>query len=158
MDEEARKILSEIMGSPKPRDLVEEFKSYLRDSGVVIKEFHQGKYFAATKRGATTFLLAHESTTMDGWWGIPEEHVKMLESESEKVGISNWGAVLVHKASRRGYWISSDHLLELIDIIPLRPDKQAKYHLTSDLLDSQAELAPPFFSIAKFLDLTGMGG
>ena len=64
----------------------------------------------------------------------------------------------MHKVSRRGYWISSDHLLELIDIIPLRPDKQGKYHLTSDLLDSQAELAPPFFSIAKFLDLTGMSG
>ena len=59
-------MLSEIMGSPKPIDLVEEFKGYLRDAGVAIKEFHQGKYFAATKRGATTFLLAHESTAMDG--------------------------------------------------------------------------------------------
>ena len=124
MDEETQKVLSEIMGGSKSRDLVEEFKSYLRDSGVAIKEFHRGKYFTATKHGATTFLLAHESNTMDGWWGIPEEHVKTLQSESAKAGISNWGVVLVHKASRRGYWISSDYLLELIDIIPLRPDSK----------------------------------
>ena len=157
MDEEARKMLSEIMGSSKPRDLVEEFKGYLREAGVEIKEFHRGKYFAATKHGKTTFLLAHESSIKDGWWGIPEEHIKTLESESEKAGISNWGAVLVHKASRRGYWLSSENLFELIDIIPLKPDTQGKYHFTSDLLDSQAELAPPFFNIAKFLDLAGIG-
>ena len=150
-------MLSEIMGSSEPRDLVEEFKGYLREAGIEIKEFHRGKYFAATRHGKTTFLLAHESRITDGWWGIPEEHCKTLKSESEKAGISNWGAVLLHKASRRGYWINSEHLLELIDIIPLKPDKQGKYHFTSDLLDSQAELAPPFFSIAKFLDRAGIG-
>lgn len=157
MDDETRKTLSEIMGSSKPRDLVEEFKSHLREAGIEIKEFHQAKYCAALKHGKTTFLLAHGSTTPDGWWGIPEEHVKSLESESEKAGISSWGAVLLHKAPRRGYWLSSEHLLEIIDIIPLRADTQGKYHLTSDLLDSQSELAPPFFSIQKFLDLARIG-
>ena len=150
-------MLSEIMESYEPRDMVEEFKGYLREAGVEIKESRRGKYCAATKHGKTTFLLAHESSIKDGWWGIPEEHIKTLKSESEKAGDFYWGAVLVHKTSRRGYWISSEHLLELIDIIPLKPDKQGKYHITSDLLDNQAELAPPFFSIAKFLDLAGIG-
>ncbi|ALA57682.1 hypothetical protein [Nitrospira moscoviensis] len=157
MDDQTRKSISEILGSSKPRDLVEEFKEHLQEAGIEIREFRQGKYCAALKDGKTTFLLAHGSTTLDGWWGIPEEHVKILETDSEGAGISSWGAVLLHKASHRGYWISSEHLLELIDIIPLRPDRQGKYHLTSDLLDKQSMLAPPFFSIKKFLDLTGMG-
>lgn len=160
MDEVTRNALSEIFQSGKTMDLVSGFKRYLGEAGVEIREFPRAKYFVAIKDAKEMFMLAHESNPKDGWWGVPKEHVEMRKNEqlegSEKLQVKDWGVVLLHKDCRRGYWISSENFLELIDIVPLSPDTQGKYHLTNHLLDDQSELVFPFHGIDRFLKLSGL--
>ena len=79
MDEErSAKVLSELMGSSKPRDLFAKSQGLLREVGVEIKESHAGKHTLLPRSMGKTFLLALNQ--YQRWMvGHTKETLKTLE-------------------------------------------------------------------------------
>lgn len=152
-------ISKEIIGAllPPPEDLVGKFKNELKDAGLEIAEFSGAKYFAANKDDVTLFLLAHESNLSKGWWGIHHEIVdRIIHSEPVRTKHVGWGAVLLHKTCRRGYWIPGDDIIKLKTLCLVTLGNEGQYHFNQDNLDKAPRLAKPFFSIKTFVSISAL--
>lgn len=149
----------EIIGTltPPPEDLVGKFKNELKDAGLEIVEFSGAKYFAANKENITIFLLAHESNLSKGWWGIHHEIVdRIIQSEPVRTKHVGWGAVLLHKTCRRGYWVPGNDIFQLKTLRLVTLGNEGQYHFNQDNLDKAPSLAKPFFSIKTFVSISGL--
>lgn len=137
--------------------LVDQFKEFLDEAGVEVRTSSQGKYFRATKDGIALVILAHESTKV-GWWGILKSHVDELEKDAEKpeYNLNGWGAVLLHKGPRMGYWIKGENVLELIRLGLVSLSGQGQYLFADKVLEKKSGLASYFFSVKGFLKLSGL--
>ena len=138
-------------------DLVGKFKNALKDTDVEIAEDPVAKYFAAKTEDVTLFLLAHESNLSKGWWGIHHDIVdRVRNSEPVRTNHIGWGAVLLHKTIQRGYLIQGDNILRMKTLRLVTLGKEGQYHFNQDKLDEMPDLAKCFFSINKFLLLSGL--
>lgn len=159
MDDETRKLLGDIIieakTAKKSEDLVREFKLALNGAGVEIEEVPQAKYFAAGMNGVEILVLAHESRK-DEWWGITEDIVKRVRAASARreKGII-WGAALIDKSHRRGYWIRGENILKL-RTLGLVTMGGGQYHFKHDDLQRKPDLAPYFWTVDKFLAHSGL--
>ncbi|SPP64637.1 hypothetical protein [Nitrospira lenta] len=148
--------LGEIFDSLRSDDLVGKFKKELVDAGVKIAEDRVAKYFAAEKEIAL-LLLAHESNLEKGWWGIHQDIVaRVINSEPVKTNHLGWGAILLHKSCRRGYWIPGDDLFQLKTLRLVTLGNEGQYHFNQDNLDKAPGIAKQFFSIKTFLLQSGL--
>lgn len=163
MDEESRKVFSDFVTDSRPEDQVKQFIDILRKPPYEIditedQEDSRTKYFGATKDGKSIFVLAHKSTTKDGWWGIGRSLVERVKkaSENPRHNLSGWGAALIDSEPYRGYWINGEDFLELCDIGLISPNRNGLYEIHGITLRSQVDPAPCFSTIHKFLTLCGL--
>ena len=148
--------LGEILDSLRPDNLIGKFKKELLDAGVKIAEDRVAKYFAAEKE-IVLFLLAHESNLDKGWWGIHQDIVERVSnSEPVKTNRIGWGAILLHKTCRRGYWIPGDDIFKLKTLCLVTLGNEGQYHFNQDNLDKSPGIAKQFFSIKTFLRQSGL--
>jgi hypothetical protein len=137
-------------------DLVEQFRDSLHILGFKLEpEIYDGKFkvFGAERVGRSIIILAHESDKI-GFWGVGMKHVQRLRSVAEENSLGCWGAVLIDRSSRRGFWIEGSNIESLADSLTRRG-----YFLFHDAkLARNRELAHYFFSVEEFLRMTGFIG
>ena len=142
---------------PSDPDLVTQFKRLLNNTGIETKDYSPpAKYFRAKKNDSRVFMFAHESTK-DRWWGVSCDLIERVRQEKHvKSGLIQWGIVLLDGYPTKGYWIPAENLDKLKQLGGAKElDLQFQFH--GDTIDLHPQLAPPFFSIPKFLKLTGLG-
>ena len=142
---------------PSDPDLVTRFKLLLNNAGIEIKDYSlPSKYFQANKNDSRVFILAHESTK-DRWWGVLCNLIERVRQEKHvKSGLIRWGIVLLDGDPRKGYWIPAENLDKLKQLGGAK-ELDLQFHFRGDIIDLHPQLAPPFFTIPKFLKLTGLG-
>lgn len=138
-----------------PRDkLVEPFMQLLRDAGVEVRPTFDSreKWFRATCGARAIVILAHESNR-DEWWGIQKKDAEQLKSEAlkDEHGLIGWGAALLDKDARRGYWIKGDNLFELERLLAIKPNKKGLYEIKATKIQLHPHLAVFFSSTKKFV-------
>jgi hypothetical protein len=158
MDEDSLRGLRESIeecSEADRKDLVRQFKIALKEASVEIEEATGAKYFAAGMSGVEILVLAHESTK-DGWWGITEDIVRRV-SHSERLkdsGVS-WGAALIDKSPRRGFWVPGENIFQLKTLGLVRLG-EVQYHFKRADLEKKPDLAFSFFSVPEFLRVSGL--
>ena len=148
--------VSEVCELSSDKDPVRKFKRALVEAGVEIKEYPPAKYFAAGMGGDPMILLAHESTEV-GWWGILKDIIdRVIGLETVKTHKVGWGAALLDKDYKRGYWISGENIFALKTLCLVSLGKEAQYHFKHENLRKKPGLAPYFYSIEEFLSVSGL--
>lgn len=156
MDEETRKVIDDLVGSVRPKDLVDQFRSLLADVGVEVKLGHRGKYFKASREGKSIFVLAHESSSQ-GFWGVLRTHVEELEKTAADYGLTSWGAVLLDASPKRGFWIKGSDIDRLFgDGVLQFSENNGQYLFVDKELRRIPSLAPYFIGIQEFLETSGL--
>jgi hypothetical protein len=156
MDDVTRKTIGDLLGAARPADLVDKFKSLLREAGVDIKSGARGKYFLAKRGERSVFLLAHESSSQ-GFWGVLRAHVEELEKTSADHGLTGWGAVLLDASPKRGFWVKGpdiDRLFE--DGIVQFSESNGQYLFLDRELRRVRDRVGWFIGIQDFLETSGL--
>src|SRR5207253_10303619 len=107
-------------------------------------------------QGIPVIVIVHESTEI-GWWSILKDIIdRVTDIEIVKTNKVGWGAALLDKDYKRGYWISGENIFALKTLCLVSLGKEAQYHFKHENLRKKPGLAPYFYSIEEFLSVSGL--
>lgn len=120
-----------------------------RDAGIEVRPTldSRQKWFRAACGARAIVILAHESDH-DGWLRIQKKNAEQAKSEAlkDEHALIGWGAALLDKDARRGYWIKGDNLFELEMLYATKPNKKGLYEIKATKIQLHPHLA--VFSLA----------
>lgn len=133
-------------GKKKGEDLVKQFLSELRETGVKIRDDkgRKGNHVSLELGKAGLEVSLHESTDY-GWWGVGENYIKKVE----KWGIP-WGVVFLTPKER--FWVAGPNFRTITtgDL-----DHANGYNVHIDRL-KESSRANRFSSVSEFLLISGL--
>lgn len=150
------KVIEDVCELPSEKVLVRQFTKALGEAGVEIQDSPTAKYFVAGRGDVSVIVLAHESTK-DGWWGILKHIIdRIIGLEKVKTREVGWGAALLDKDYKRGYWIMGENIFELKTLCLVSLGKKGQYHFKHENLRKKPGMARYFYSIEEFLSVSGL--
>ena len=150
---EMSKILEDVCQNyptKAPNKLVEKFIKSLQEKQVEVERPTNlaAKYFVGRKKNEV-LILAHESTKMD-WWAVNKPIIDRIINENFL-----WGIALLD-GDCRGFWIPGENFFKLTEGGIVTLGKAGQYHFNKSLLEKMPNLVFSFFTVPKFLKLSGL--